>query len=97
MDDLFEGKLVAAENNVLHRVAGPMLVRYDIVVSTERAVEVLCGKVVAALMAEDITRSPEDVVLLTAMNDRLIRALHKFTRLKQITANPKRPPAVGKH
>jgi hypothetical protein len=67
------------------------------VVSTQRAIEVLCGKVVAALMVEGGPPTPEEEVLLTAMNDRLIRALQKFTRLKQITQNPQRPPAIGTH
>jgi hypothetical protein len=97
MDDLFEGKLAATQDNVLHRVAGPMLLKYASVVSTQRAIEVLCGKVVAALMVEGGPPTPEEEVLLTAMNDRLIRALQKFTRLKQITQNPQRPPAIGTH
>jgi hypothetical protein len=48
-------------------------------------------------MVEGGPPTPEEEVLLTAMNDRLIRALQKFTRLKQITQNPQRPPAIGTH
>ena len=91
MDDLFEGKVAASRDDRLHRLAETMPRNYATVEATQRAIEVICGKVVAALMQDDLPKS--EVVVLTAMNDALIKALLKCTALKLTTPNPARPPA----